>query len=68
MSLSPHKKHKIYIAERMGFGIGSEDPEELVYYDMVKKERKKEKKRREREKSTSLVIKRTDLKSDIRKT
>ena len=41
MSLSPHKQHKIYIAARMGFGIGSEEPEELAYYDMFKKERGK---------------------------
>ena len=40
MSLSPHKQHKIYIAARMGFGIGSEDPEELAYYEMIKKEKK----------------------------
>ena len=52
MSLSPHKQHKIYIAARMGFGIGSEDPEELAYYDMVKKEIK--------EKGISPGIKRTD--------
>ena len=43
MSLSPHKQHKIYIAARMGFAIGSEDPEELAYYDMVKKEIKQRK-------------------------
>ena len=54
MSLSPHKQHKIYIAARMGLGIGSEDPEELAYYDMVKKERK------EKEKGISIDIKRTD--------
>tara|TARA_B100001996_G_scaffold290343_1_gene230541 strand:- start:274 stop:453 length:180 start_codon:yes stop_codon:yes gene_type:complete len=59
MSLSPHKQHKIYIAARMGFGIGSEDPEELAYYDMVKKERKEEK-RKEREKGICIDIKRTD--------
>tara|TARA_Y100001968_G_scaffold138647_1_gene126759 strand:+ start:45 stop:224 length:180 start_codon:yes stop_codon:yes gene_type:complete len=59
MSLSPHKQHKIYIAARMGFGIGSEDPEELAYYDMVKKERKEEK-RKESEKGICIDIKRTD--------
>ena len=48
MSLSPYKQHKIYIAARMGFGIGSEDPEELSYYDMVKKERKEKKRKGKR--------------------
>ena len=46
MSLSHHKQHKIYIAARMGFGIGSEDPEELAYYDMVKKEEKRREEKR----------------------
>ena len=38
MSLSPHRLHKIYIAAKMGYGIGSKDPEELEYYKMIKKE------------------------------
>ena len=60
MSLSLHKKHKIYIAARMGFGIGSEDPEELAYYDMVKKESKG--------KGYKPCYKENWLKSDLRKT
>ncbi len=55
MSLSPHKQHKIYIAARMGFGISSEDPEELAYYDMVNKETSDSQKR------ISLGINRTDF-------
>ena len=43
MSLSPHRQHKIYIAATMGYGLGSEDPEELAYYEMIKKEIKKNK-------------------------
>ena len=41
MSLSPHRQHKIYIAAIMGYGLGSEDPEELSYYEMIKKQIKK---------------------------
>ena len=43
MSLSYHRKHKIYIAATMGFGLGSVDPEELAYYDRIKNEIKKNK-------------------------
>ena len=38
MSLSSYRQHKIYIAATMGYGLGSEDPEELVLYKMIKKE------------------------------
>ena len=38
MSLSFHRQHKIYIAATMGYGLGSEDPEELALYKMIKKE------------------------------
>ena len=38
MSLSSHRQHKIYIAATMGYGIGSEDPEELALYEKFKKE------------------------------
>ena len=38
MSLSSHRQHKIYIAATMGYGLGSEDPEELALYEMLKKE------------------------------
>ena len=43
MSLSYHRKHKIYIAAKMGFELGSVDPEELAYYDRIKNEIKKNK-------------------------
>ena len=42
MSLSSHRQHKIYIAATMGYGLGSEDPEELALYEMIKKEIEKE--------------------------
>jgi len=51
MSLSYHRKHKIYIAATMGFGLGSEDPEELAYYEKIKNEIKTNK---------NIGIKRTD--------
>ena len=38
MSLSHHRQHRIYIAATMGYGLGSEDPEELAYYEMIKNE------------------------------
>ena len=43
MSLSSHRKHKIYIAATMGYGLGSEDPEELAYYEMIKNQKVKNK-------------------------
>ena len=43
MSLSPHRRHKIYIAATMGYGLGSEDTEELAYYEMFQKEKSKNK-------------------------
>ena len=54
MSLSSHRQHKIYIAATMGYGLGSEDPEELALYEMIKKEIKKDCKNR------NMGIKRTD--------
>ena len=54
MTLSPHRQHKIYIAAKMGYGLGSEDPEELDYYEMIKNEIQKEKR------SKNIVVQRTD--------
>ena len=42
MTLSSHRQHKIYIAATMGYGLGSEDPEEISYYQQVKEEMKKD--------------------------
>ena len=42
MTLSAHRQHKIYIAATMGYGLGSEDPEEVSYYEQIKKEMKKD--------------------------
>ena len=38
MPLSSYRMHKIYIAATMNFGLGSDDPEELAYYNKIKKE------------------------------
>ena len=42
MSLSSYRQHKIYIAATMGYGLGSEDPEELTLYKKIKEEIQKE--------------------------
>ena len=54
MSLSFHRQQKIYIAATMGFGLGSEDPEELALYETIKDEIKKEGNKR------NMGIQRTD--------
>ena len=38
MSLSSYRMHKIYLAAIMNYGLGSDDPEELAYYNKIKKE------------------------------
>ena len=38
MSLSSYRMHRIYIAANMSYSIGSDDPEELAYYNKIKNE------------------------------
>ena len=38
MTLSSHRMHRIYLAATMGYGLGSDDPEELAYYNSLRKE------------------------------
>ena len=38
MALSSYRIHKIYIAATMNYGLGSNDPEELAYYNKIRKE------------------------------
>ena len=38
MPLSSYRMHKIYIAAIMNYGLGSNDPEELAYYNKIRKE------------------------------
>ena len=37
MALSSYRMHRIYLAATMGYGLGSDDPEELEYYNKIKK-------------------------------
>ena len=38
MALSSYRKHRIYIAATMNYGLGSDDPEECAYYNKIKSE------------------------------
>ena len=38
MSLSSYRIHKIYLAATMNYDLGSNDPEELTYYNKIRKE------------------------------
>ena len=38
MALSSYRMHKIYIAATMNYGLGSDDPDELSYYNKIRKE------------------------------
>ena len=38
MPLSSYHMHRIYLAATMNCGLGSDDPEELAYYNKIRKE------------------------------
>ncbi len=38
MPLSSYRMHRIYIAATMNYGLGSDNPEELAYYNKITKE------------------------------
>ena len=38
MSLSSYRMQRIYLAATMNYGLGSNDPEELAYYNKIIKE------------------------------
>ena len=38
MTLSFYRMQRIYLAATMNYGLGSDDPEELAYYNKIKKE------------------------------
>ena len=38
MALSSYRMHRIYLAATMGYGLGSDDTEELAYYNKIRKE------------------------------
>ena len=37
MTLSSYRMHRIYLAATMGYGLGSDDPGELSYYNKIRK-------------------------------
>ena len=38
MPLSSYRMHRIYLAATLNYGLGSDDPEELAYYNKIKEE------------------------------
>ena len=36
MALSSYRIHKIYLGATMRYGLGSNDPEELAYYNKIR--------------------------------
>ena len=38
MALSSYRMHRIYLAATMGYGLGSDDPEEIAYHRKLRKE------------------------------
>ena len=38
MALSSYRMQKIYLAATMNYGLGSNNPEELAYYNKIRKE------------------------------
>ena len=38
MALSSYRMHRIYIAATMNYCLGSDDPDELAYYNKIRKE------------------------------
>ena len=38
MPLSSYRMHRIYLAATMNYGLGSDDPNELAYYNKIRKE------------------------------
>ena len=38
MPLSSYRMHRIYLAATINYGLGSDDSEELLYYNKIRKE------------------------------
>ena len=36
MPLTSYRMHRIYIAATMNYGLGSDDPEELAYFNKIR--------------------------------
>ena len=45
MPLSSYRMHRIYLAATMNYGLGSDDPEEMAYYNKIRKEMENMKKK-----------------------
>ena len=43
MALTSYRQHKIYLAATMGYDLGSDNPEEIAYFNKLKEEIKKNK-------------------------
>ena len=44
MALTTYRKHKIYLAATMGYELGSDDIEEIDFYNKIKEEMNEDKK------------------------
>ena len=42
MALTAYRKHKIYLAAAMGYGLGSDDSEETLFYNKIKEDMKED--------------------------
>ena len=38
MPLTSYRMHRIYLAATMNYGLGSDEPEELAYYNKIRKQ------------------------------
>ena len=38
MALSSYRMQRIYLAATMNYGLGSDDPDELAYYNKIRKQ------------------------------
>ena len=38
MALSSYRTHRIYLAATMGYGLGSNDPEESAYFNKIRED------------------------------
>lgn len=53
MALSSYRKHRIYLAATLKYGLGSKDPEELAFYNKIMEEMDDMKKRHRKKRNTT---------------
>ena len=46
MPLTPYRQQRIYLAATMGYGLGSDDPEEIAYYQKIQADQAKDRNNR----------------------